>query len=247
MVATGLAAQGGLGKIGGKFDFHRAGFSWVHSKESGNESGEEGVGLEPEPKLFGFGDLARVGGELEDLFTAAGAFEVDDGEIAFLGGAGREGMEVGHGLGEAGEGGGDIGIGDGFGRFLGNLEAFRSGQFKFRGEIDAEDKFELFVFFEISFFDGGIVDEVKLFGFDRMAEAVAEKIFAEFFFDIVGVAAANHFERGVAWAEAGEAGRFLEGKENTFFFFTNLIGWNLALHATAAPTHIFQRDLHMQS
>ena len=156
-------------------------------------------------------------------------------------------MEVGHGLGEAGEGGGDIGIGDGFGRFLGNLEAFRSGQFKFRREIDAEDELELFVFFEIGFFDGGIVDEVKFFGFDCMAKAVAEKIFAEFFFDIVGVAAANHFERGVAWAEAGEAGRFLEGEENTFFFFTNLIGGNLALHATAAPTHIFQRDLHMQS
>ena len=102
-------------------------------------------------------------------------------------------MEVGHGLGEAGEGGGDIGIGDGFGRFLGNLEAFRSGQFKFRGKIDAEDELELFVFFEIGFFDGGIVDEVKFLSFDRMAEAVAEKIFAEFFFDIVGVAAANHF------------------------------------------------------
>ena len=58
LVATGLAAQGGLGKIGGKFDFHRAGFPWVHSKEGGNESGEEGVGLEPEPKFFGFGDLA---------------------------------------------------------------------------------------------------------------------------------------------------------------------------------------------
>ena len=102
-------------------------------------------------------------------------------------------MEVGHGLGEAGESGCDIGIGDGFGRFLGNLEAFRSGQFKFRGEIDAEDELELFVLFEIGFFDGGIVDEVKFFGFDCMAEAVAEKIFAEFFFNIVGVAAANHF------------------------------------------------------
>ena len=49
------------------------------------------------------------------------------------------------------------------------------------------------------------------------------------------------------WAKAGEAGGFLEGEENTFLFFANLIGWNLALHATAAPAHIFQRDLHMQS
>jgi hypothetical protein len=193
LVATGLAAQGGLGKIGGKFDFHRSGFSWVHSKKGGNESGEEGVGLEPEPKFFGFGDLARVGGELEDLFTTTGAFEVDDGKIAFLGGARRDGMEVGHRLGEAGEGGCDIGVGDGFGGFLGNFEAFRSGQFKFRGKIDAEDELELFVLFEICFFDGGIVDEVKFFGFDCMAEAVAEKIFAEFFFNIVGVAATNHF------------------------------------------------------
>jgi hypothetical protein len=148
-------------------------------------------------------------------------------------------MEVGHGLGEAGEGRRDIGIGDGFGRFLGNLKAFRSGQFKFRGEIDAEDEFELFVFFEISFFDGRIVDEVKFLGFDCMAEAVAEKIFAEFFFDIVGVAATNHFKGGMAWAEAGEAGRLLEGQEDPFFALTYLIGWDFPFYSAAAPTHIF--------
>ena len=72
-----------------------------------------------------------------------------------------------------------------------------------------------------------------------MAETVAEKIFAEFFLDVGRVAAADHFEGGVAWSESWEAGGFLEGEEDPFLFFTNLIGGNLALHPATTSTHIF--------
>jgi hypothetical protein len=43
----------------------------------------------------------------------------------------------------------------------------------------------------------------------------------------------------MAWAEAGQAGGFLEGEEDPFLTLTHLIGWDFPFHSAAATPHIF--------
>jgi hypothetical protein len=53
-----LLLERGVGKICGELNLNLTSFAWIHSIESGNEPGDEGIGLKQDPKFFGFTDLA---------------------------------------------------------------------------------------------------------------------------------------------------------------------------------------------
>jgi hypothetical protein len=146
---------------------------------------------------------------------------------------------MGHRLGQSVEGRFHIRIGHRFGTFLGDLQSFRSGNLKLRGKIDTENEFKLFVFFKIGFLNRRIVHQMKLLFFHGMMQAIAQESVFEFGLDIVGEAAADHFEGGMPGAKSREAGRFLDGEGHLFFREADLIGGDFPFEATAATAHIF--------
>ena len=115
-------------------------------------------------------------------------------------------MKVSHRFGQSSEGGLNIRIRDRFRIFLWNLEPFCGGDFEFRSQIHAQDKFELLVLFEIRLLNSGIVYKMKLLFFNRVTKTFSQEAIFEFILNIGGVAATHHLERSMAWAKSWKFG-----------------------------------------
>ena len=85
---------------------------------------------------------------------------------------------------------------------------------------------------------------MKLFLYHGGPEPFPQQDVPQLGLDVGRVTLANHVERGPARTETGKAGGLLKGKRHLFLFLADLVGRDLALHATAASSDIFQGNLH---